>query len=108
MKNFVFGLINASSIAILLTGCSVDPQATVDDQTAEENGILSQDDAEVLIYEQLSAGEKEKYTVDFQKTEGTLYYIRVYEMIHGKLETQQIFTVDFNSKKVNSIERSNN
>jgi hypothetical protein len=93
-------------------GCSTDAASnkeesgsgyTLSDKNAEANGILSQDDAEVLIYNQLHSEEKEHLHIDYLKEDGTKYVIRVYEDIDGTEKVKKIYTVDFRTEEVEQI-----
>ena len=77
---------------------------TLDDRIAEEKNILSKDDAEVLVYNQLNDEEKKKLTIDYYKKEGTKYFIRVYETVNGNEKVIKKYTVDFNTEEVQQIQ----
>jgi hypothetical protein len=76
----------------------------VSDKIAEEQGILSKDDAEVLIYHELSDENKQTYTVDFVKEEGTKYYIKVYETVNGQIEVKKKYTVDLHTEEIEQVQ----
>lgn len=90
-------------VSLFFVGCS-DSSPTEDDAAASLKGILSKDDAEVLIYERLNENEREKYTIDYVKTDNSKYYIRTYEMVDGEIKEKHQFTVDINTEKVEEIE----
>lgn len=94
-------LIGYCLITGILYGCSGN---TVDDERAAERGILSRDDAEVLVYHELSEEDKNKYTVDFYKEAGNTYYIQVYEEHQGDVDVKARYTVDAHTKEVKRIE----
>ena len=73
---------------------------TVEDNMAEQEGRLSRDDAEVLVYHQLTSEEQQTYTVDFVKEEQSLYYIRVYD---GQQNVKKEFTVNSLNKEVEEL-----
>ncbi|MCM3667888.1 hypothetical protein M3181_02590 [Mesobacillus maritimus] len=104
-------LIGAIFLIIILVSCGnqtsvteedveIGSEATVEDKYAEEKGILSKDDAEFLVYNELNDDEKQKYTVDFVKEEGTKYFIRVYETVNGEIKVKKKFTVDYHTKEI--------
>ncbi|MDQ0483893.1 hypothetical protein [Guptibacillus hwajinpoensis] len=76
---------------------------TISDQRAKEKQILSEDDAEVLVYNELTEEEQERYTVDYMKEEGTAYLIRIYEAVNGEIKVRAYYTVDFQTEKVEKI-----
>ena len=113
-KKFIF-LIGAIFLVTILVSCAnktsvtdeeveIGSKATVDDKYAGEKGILSKDDAEVFVYNELIDEEKQKYTVDFVKQEGTKYFIRVYETIDGEIKVKKKFTVDYNTEEIQQIQ----
>ncbi|WP_169525206.1 hypothetical protein [Pseudalkalibacillus hwajinpoensis] len=53
-----------------------------------------------MVYNELSTEEKERYTVDYLKEEGTKYIIRTYEAVNGEIKVQDYYTVDFKTKEV--------
>ncbi|TLS36163.1 hypothetical protein [Pseudalkalibacillus caeni] len=77
---------------------------TLSDQIAEEKGILSKDDAEALVYNQLNDEEKQNCTIDFYKEEGTKYFIRVYETVNGNEKVKKKYTVDFHTEEIQQIQ----
>ncbi|MFB1083082.1 hypothetical protein [Jeotgalibacillus sp. JSM ZJ347] len=96
---------------IILFGCNnstsngeIDSDDTLSDQYAEEQNILSKDDAEALVYNQLNDEEKEKLTIDYYKEEGTKYFIRVYEEVNGSEKVIKEYTVDFNTEEVQEVQ----
>ncbi|MFJ6411265.1 hypothetical protein ACIQLG_00540 [Terribacillus saccharophilus] len=102
-----------SLLAGSLFGCSNDElsnkentgsDVTLSDKIAEEKGVLSKDDAEVLVYNQLSSKEKKKLTIDYMKEEGTKYFLRVYENVDGTIKVKKEYTVDFNTEEVKQIQ----
>ena len=76
----------------------------MDDEMAAERDVLSRDDAEVLVYNELSEEDKKRYTVDFYKESGTTYYIRIYEEDQGDMDVKARYTVDIHTKEVKRIE----
>ncbi|WP_371018986.1 hypothetical protein [Pseudalkalibacillus sp. JSM 102089] len=98
MKKYI--LLITVLVFVILPGCSGE---TKSDLEASEKGILSKDDAEVLIYDTLSKDEKEKYTVDYVKEEGTNYYIRVYEGTEGDIKVKAKYKVDYKTKEIKKI-----
>ncbi|PLT27593.1 hypothetical protein [Peribacillus deserti] len=100
----VFSIIGCSN-ATLENKEKTGSDVTLDDKIAEEKGILSKDDAdaEVLVYNELSAEEKQSLTIDFFKEEGTKYFIRVYEPVNGEVKVKKKYTVDFNTEEIQLI-----
>lgn len=96
MKN----LIILSLAFITLAACNSPSSMTKSDKIAEELGILSEDDAEELVYNQLTHEEKQKLTVDYLRTEDTLYVIRTYKVVDGEIVEKDLFTVDYHSEEV--------
>ena len=94
----------ANKTSVTEEDVEIGSKATFDDKFAEEKGILSKDDAEVFVYHELSNEEKQKYTVDFVKQEGTKYFIRVYETINGEIKVKKKFTVDYNTEEIQQIQ----
>lgn len=116
MKKVLLVFCGTVGVTASLIGCSGDSLVndvtpatetnsaeTLSDQVAEEKGVLSEDDAEVLIYEQLSDEEKQTVTVDFTGTEGTKYLIRTIEKVDGLSGTREEYTVDFNTGEVKQL-----
>ena len=101
MATLLFGLV---SCAGNVSEKKVESGVTVSDEIAEKNGTLSKDNAEVMIFNKLSDEEKQKYTVDFIKEEGTKYYIRVYDHSSGKVKVKKIYSIDFHTKEIEQIE----
>ncbi|WRP06331.1 hypothetical protein U9J35_21165 [Rossellomorea aquimaris] len=100
MKKFIGLLILIFLITGCLTGCS-DSDGTPSDEAGD---ILSRDDAEVLVYNELSEEDKQTYTIDFYKEEGTKYYIRVYEEVNGEINVRENYTVDFHTEEIKRID----
>jgi hypothetical protein len=97
-KFYLFLLI--LSFSIITIACS---GKTLSDIEEEKEGILSQDEAEVMIWDTLSKEEKEKYTVDYEKESGTKYYLRIYETVDGEIKVRARYTIDFNTKEIKKI-----
>ncbi|MYL61803.1 hypothetical protein GLW07_00400 [Bacillus hwajinpoensis] len=93
----VLGLVSCSSDRIN----QVVSKSTVEDKISEQEGRLSRDDAEVLIYEQLTSEEQKTYTVDFVKEEQSFYYIRVYD---GQQHVIKKFTVNSETEEVKQVD----
>jgi hypothetical protein len=96
LKKFIGPLI----LTFLITGCS-DSDGTRSDNAGD---ILSRDDAEVLVYNELSEEDKQIYTIDFYKEEGTKYYIRLYEEVNGEINVREKYTVDFHTEELKRID----
>ena len=99
MTTNLFACSNASSN----NNGEIESDNTLSDQIAEEKNILSRDDAEVLVYNQLNDEEKKKLTIDYYKEEGTKYFIRVYETVNGNENVIKKYTVDFNTEEVQQM-----
>lgn len=99
-------------LAFSLIACSneslnkdeIDSDDTLSDKIAEEKGILSPDDAEVLVYNQLSDDEQQRYKIDYLKKEGTRYFIRVYEKTNGQIKVKKKYAVDFNTEEIQQLQ----
>ncbi|MBN8193786.1 hypothetical protein JI667_16670 [Bacillus sp. NTK074B] len=76
MKRFNRVMIGYGLIVGSLSGCSGN---TVDDEIAAKRDLLSKDDAETLVYHELSEADKKTCTVGFYKEAGNTYYTRVYD-----------------------------
>lgn len=85
---------------IILAACNAPSSVTKSDKNAEELGILSEDDAEAIVYEQLTDEEKQTLTVDYLRTEDPLYVIRTYEVVDGEIVEKDVFTVNYHSEEV--------
>ena len=59
---------------------------TISDGVAKEKQILSEDDAEVLVYNELTEEEKERYTVDYMKEEEQHTSFEFMKLMMGKLK----------------------
>ncbi|WP_273832244.1 hypothetical protein [Guptibacillus sedimenti] len=102
MKRHFFPVIFILFTVLLLVSCSDDLNVpTVEDNTAEQEGRLSRDDAEVLIYHQLTSEEQQTYTVDYVKEAQSLYYIKVYDRQQKVIKT---FTVNSQTEEVNQMD----
>ncbi|PAV29145.1 hypothetical protein CIL05_12140 [Virgibacillus profundi] len=109
LRNLSFFIGTGLLVISCLIGCSNEPEKTESDVTfsdknAEEKGVLSKDDAEVLVYNELSAEEKQNLTIDFIKEEGTKYFIRVYETVNGEMKVKKKYTVDFYTEEIKLID----
>jgi len=104
LKKF-YSLLFLLIVAVVISGCSGKLSSGIEESEiqAEKKGILSKDEAEVLIWNTLSSEEKKKYTIDYEKELGTKYYIRVYENINGEIKVRGRFTVDYNTKEIKKI-----
>ncbi|ALC91675.1 hypothetical protein AM500_19215 [Bacillus sp. FJAT-18017] len=98
MKKFYLFLL-ILSFSIITIACSGKTQSDIE---AEKEGILSRDEAEVMIWDTLSKEEKEKYTVDYEKESGTKYYLRIYG-VDGEIKVRSRYTIDFNTKEINKL-----
>jgi len=76
-------------------------KSTVEDKISEQEGWLSRDDAEVLIYERLTSEERKTYTVDFVKEEQSFYYIKVYD---SQQNVKKKFTVNSQTEEVEQMD----
>ncbi len=76
-------------------------ESTVEDKISEQEGRLSRDDAEVLIYDRLTSEQQRTYTVDFVKEEQSFYYIRVYD---GQQHVIKKFTVNSETEEVKQVD----
>lgn len=108
-KSLSFGIVIATLI-VGSVGCAgndsqkkVVSGETVSDEIAKKNGTLSKDDAEEMIFNKLSDEEKQKYTVDFIREEGTKYYIRVYDNNSGEIKVKKIYIIDFYTNEIEQI-----
>ncbi|MCA0985684.1 hypothetical protein [Guptibacillus algicola] len=108
-KSISFGVL-LTTLMFGLVSCAgnnlekkVESRETVSDEIAEKNGDLSKDDAEEMIFNKLTFEEKQKYTVDFIREEGTKYYIRVYDNSSGEIKVKKIYTIDYHTKEIKKI-----
>ena len=101
MKRHFFYVTFILFTVLLLVSCSNDLNVpTGEDHTTEQEGRLSRDDAEVLIYHQLTSEEQQIYTVDFVKEEQSFYYIRVYD---SQQNVKKTFTVNSLTEEVEQM-----
>ncbi|OZM58217.1 hypothetical protein CIB95_01190 [Lottiidibacillus patelloidae] len=98
MKKLIMALVICISM-FSIVGCG---SATIDD-TDNQQEKLSKDDAEVLIYQQLSSEEQNEYTIDFTEEKDNKYYIRVYKMVDGNIEVKSEYTVNYLTQEVEKI-----
>ncbi|KMM39304.1 hypothetical protein [Guptibacillus hwajinpoensis] len=105
-KTFLF-LVGVFLLISQLASCSSNQpnsdHETISDGVAKEKQILSEDDAEVLVYNELTDEEQERFTVDYMKEEGTTYLIRIHEAVNGEIKVRAYYTVDFQTEKVEMI-----
>jgi hypothetical protein len=93
----MLGLVSCSGDRLNQVGS----ESTVEDKIFEQEGRLSRDDAEVLIYERLTSEEQQTYTVDFVKEEQSLFYIRVYDVQQHVIKR---FTVNSETEEVKQVD----
>ena len=107
MNRYFFLIILILFTVLGLVSCSgnrlnqVASKSTVEDKISEQEGRLSRDDAEVLLYERLTSEEQKTYTVDFVKEEQSFYYIRVYD---SQQNVKKKFTVNSQTEEVKQMD----
>jgi hypothetical protein len=98
-KNITFLLV-ASLLMSSLIGCS---NFTVSEHSEEGKGLVSKDEAEVMVYNILTEEEKEQFIIDYYKEEKTKYYIQVYKQVNGEMKEKRVYTVDYHTKEIRLI-----